>query len=111
MPVQTATADATTAAPPIDEKPAPKPAANVKTWFVNDKLVDCVGESPMKCMEVRKGDSGETTLLYSPIEGFSYEEGFTYELKVEVTDVDQPMADASSKRYRLLEVVSKKEIK
>ncbi len=111
VPIQTATAEATTAAPSIDEAPPPKPTDPIETWFVEDKLVDCVGEGPMKCMRVRKGESGDTTLLYSPIEGFSHEPGFTYELKVEVTDVAEPMADASSKRYRLVEVVSKTEVK
>ena len=99
--------------PPVDEKP-PEPRApvadNVVTMSVKDKLMDCTGAGPMKCMMVRTGDEKEFSYFYSPIEGFTFEEGFTYELKVEVTDVDNPPADASSKRYRLIEVISKTKV-
>ena len=46
-------------------------------------------------------------LFYSQIEGFEYEEGYTYELLVQVDPVENPPADASSLNYTLMEIVDK----
>jgi len=104
---------ATTQPTPANEEPPPKGEGrdDVKTMFVDAKLVDCVGEGPMKCMRIRDSADGEWTLLYDSIEGFEHEEGNLYELKVEVQGVSDSPADASSLRYRLVEVVSKEETK
>jgi hypothetical protein len=85
----------------------PPPAASGKTLFVAEALVDCEGEGPMKCMRVRASEAEDWTLFYDSIEGFDYQEGQRYQLRVEVRDVANPPADGSSLRYRLLEVVSK----
>lgn len=91
----------------MDEKPAAKePRARAKTLFVDSELVDCEGEGPMKCLRVREGGSDEWTLLYQGIEGFTHEAGTRYELRVEVSEVSDPPADASSRRLRLVEIVS-----
>jgi hypothetical protein len=87
-------------------KTAPAPN-DVKTMWVKEDLVDCEGEGPMKCMQVRAGDAAEWSYFYSRIEGFEHEPGFRYELRVKVTPVGSPAADASSLRYELVEVVSK----
>ena len=79
----------------------------VQTLFVREQLADCHGEAPMKCLQVRAAETEEWRNLYSPIEGFEREPGHAYELRVEVSQVAKPMADGSSLRYRLLEVVSK----
>jgi hypothetical protein len=94
----------------IDEKPEPKPGKQVKTLFVDAELIDCEGEGPMKCLRVREGGSEEWTLLYDGIEGFTHEPGTRYELKVEVSDVSDPPADASSKRLVLIEIVSQQPV-
>jgi hypothetical protein len=79
-----------------------------KTLFVADALVDCEGEGPTKCMRTRASEGEPWTLFYGRIEGFTYEEGNAYELRVEVTEVPNPPADAPSLAHRLVEVVSKK---
>jgi hypothetical protein len=102
----TSTAEPEPPAPPTT--PEPEAAkGEVKTMYVDAELVDCEGEGPMKCMRVRESESEDWTLFYSPIEGFEHEAGNTYELRVEVLKVDDPPADGSSLRYRLVEVVSK----
>ncbi|MEJ7735605.1 MAG: DUF4377 domain-containing protein [Polyangiaceae bacterium] len=80
------------------------------TLFVAEALVDCQGEGPMKCMRVRAADDQPWSLHYDRIEGFTYEPGFVYELRVERRDVAKPAADAPSSRLRLLEVVSKRKV-
>jgi hypothetical protein len=61
-------------------------------------------------MQVRESESEEWTYFYAPIEGFEHQEGFRYELRVEVTNVADPPADSSSLRYRLVEVVKKEQV-
>lgn len=82
-----------------------KDAAPKKGWatlWVDDKLVDCEGDHPMKCMRTRRSKDGEWELSYAPIEGFTFEEGHTYELRVDMSDPKKP---------RLVEVVSKNKTK
>src|SRR5690606_36537706 len=87
---------------------APAAAPSQKTLFVRETLVDCEGEGPMKCMQVRESPTGEWTLFYGSIEGFSYEPGYRYELRVETgSSSTGGAADAPKGKTRLVEVVSK----
>ncbi len=81
-------------------------AATEKTLYVGPELVDCVGVGPMKCMLVKENPEDEYQFFYSEIEGFTFEPGFTYELRVLVEPVANAPADASSLKYTLIEVVS-----
>ncbi|MDM1715536.1 DUF4377 domain-containing protein [Thiopseudomonas alkaliphila] len=78
-----------------------------KTLYVKESLVDCVGGAPMKCMQVRDDSNQEWTYFYSNIQGFNYEPGYRYKLKVKVENVENPPADASSKRYILISIDEK----
>lgn len=79
-----------------------------KTLLVDSQLYDCVGVAPMKCMKVKELPSGEWSLFYQNIEGFEYKAGNEYTLKVNVTDIPNPPADAPSVKYTLVEIVDKK---
>ena len=73
---------------------------------VGPKLEDCVGSHPMRCMVV------DGSLFYSEIEGFDYEEGYEYRLRIEEYDPwggEEPPQDASAYNYRLIELLSKTE--
>src|SRR4051812_43267238 len=78
-----------------------------KTLYVGPELKDCVGVAPMKCMQVREEPNGPWTLFYSKIEDFTYEPGFTYELRVRETKVTNPPADGSSLKWTLVKLVNK----
>ena len=104
------------AAPPTIAPAQPKPTEGKvatptsveKTLYVGPAMRDCVGVAPMKCLMVREDPNGPWTNFYNTIEGFTFEPGYTYTLRVRVTDAPKPIpADASSKVYTLLEVVSK----
>lgn len=83
----------------------------IETLYINSELVECEGGAgPQQCMQVRRGRDEPWELFYDQIEGFVFEPGFTYELRVETRAVDNPPADASSLRYMLVEVVDKKEV-
>ncbi|MGB2249192.1 MAG: DUF4377 domain-containing protein [Alcanivorax sediminis] len=67
----------------------------------------CIGVGPMECLQVRREGEENYSLFYSKIEGFEFESGYQYVLRVKVTPVENAPADASSERYSLLEVVEK----
>jgi hypothetical protein len=80
------------------------------TYWVNSSRVPCMGVAPMECLQIRKGDDPAWQLFYSDIEGFEYEPGYLYRLRVreEKRDPESVPADASSIRFVLVEVVEKK---
>jgi len=96
------------AQPKPTEKPVTAPASVEKTLYVGPAMRDCVGVAPMKCLMVREDPTGPWLNFFNTIEGFTFEPGYNYTLRVRVTDAPKPIpADASSKVYTLLEVVSK----
>ena len=74
---------------------------------VSEQRVPCVGEAQQQCLQVREQSDAAWKLFYDDIEGFAYEPGFRYVLRVAERDVPNPPADGSSLAYRLLRVVSK----
>ncbi len=78
-----------------------------QTLFVGPNLVECTGVAPQMCMQVKDTPDGEYRLFYDQIEGFTFEEGYEYELRVRVEPVENAPADASSLKYTLVEEVSK----
>ena len=85
----------------------PKNEEMLKTLYIADHLEDCTGVGDQKCMLVKDNPEGEWTYFYDQIQGFEYEEGFTYEINVELQKVENPPADAPSIKYILKEIVSK----
>ncbi|WP_323885915.1 DUF4377 domain-containing protein [Aeromonas caviae] len=90
-------------------------APTTETLYIQDKLADCVGVAPMKCMQVRSQPGESWSLFYQQIEGFTFEPGFRYQLEVskeQLADVpaDVP-ADAPSLRYQLIKIVSKEPVR
>src|SRR5207253_10017295 len=84
--------------------------ANVKTIYVGSEQVDCtgVGRGPQKCYQYKEDFNDSWQLLYGQIEGFDeYEEGFVYQLQVEVTDVPGTSGEVTSKKYKLVRILSK----
>jgi len=80
---------------------------DIVTLFVAPHEVECIGVGPRTCLQTRESPTDEWTLFYDAIEGFEFEPGFFYELRVAVYTVDPVPADGSSLRYVLREVVSK----
>jgi hypothetical protein len=78
------------------------------TMYVADHTVSCSGEGITTCLLVRRDPAAEWQYFYDGIEGFTYQPGFEYELRVASRPVPNPPADGSSVAYRLLRVVSRK---
>lgn len=78
-----------------------------KIIYVADSKVDCVGVGPQKCLQIKEDGQADWTYFYNQIEGFDYEEGFFYKIKVDIIKVENPPADGSSLKYKLIEVLEK----
>ena len=85
--------------------------AREEVWTISDRLHDCVGEGPMKCLAYRTEDSDNWAFLYTEIEGFAYQEGRHYKLKVRIDSVEEAPADASALKYTLMEILEERESK
>ncbi|WP_268033838.1 DUF4377 domain-containing protein [Algoriphagus sp. PAP.12] len=79
-------------------------------WWINSAKVECVGVGPMQCLQIQKNQDIDPTkwqMFYDKIEGFDYQPGNIYQIEVKVGDKEEPIpADASSKTYKLLKVMS-----
>jgi len=80
-------------------------AEETTTFFIHPHLVDCVGVGPQKCMQIRENRHSEWLNFYDHIEGFSFSQGNSYQISVKITDVENPPADVSSKKYELIEII------
>ena len=85
---------------------------NVRTYWVNSSMVPCTGAGPQTCLQIKRGEdleAGDWEYFYSSIDGFDYEPGYLYRLKVRETkrDAAQTPADASTIVYTLVEVEEK----
>lgn len=80
---------------------------NKKTIFVADATVNCSGVGLQKCLQIKENENDDWTNLYTTIEGFDHEEGYSYKLKIEVSDIENPPADGASQKYILVEVLEK----
>ena len=83
---------------------------NESTIWINSFTVQCEGVAPMTCMQVQESDlpeSGKWNNFYSRIEGFTYEAGYLYKLRIRKETLEDVPADASSIRYVLVQVLEK----
>jgi hypothetical protein len=86
-------------------------ASTNKTLWIGAETRTCTGVVEMQCMLYKENkNQTEWFNFYDNIEGFAYEKGYLYELEVKVEDIKNPPADASSKRYTLVRVVSKTKV-
>jgi len=79
------------------------------TMYVADHQEECIGAFPTVCMLVKYSPNAEWEFLYDNIQGFNYEPGYEYELRVLVQKDPNPPADASMYRTSLIRVVNREE--
>ncbi|MCO5230320.1 MAG: DUF4377 domain-containing protein [Chitinophagales bacterium] len=69
----------------------------------------CTGVGNMECMMIKKDkNQKDWEYFYSSIDGFTYEKGFEYKLLIQEEKIENPPADGSSIRYKLIKVIGKK---
>ena len=85
-----------------------EPDSEELTLFVGPERIECMGFMfPATCLQVRFNPAENWEAFDDPIEGFDFEPGFFYELRVRRVSIADPPADASSYRWILLELVNK----
>lgn len=83
------------------------PAERELILEVAEQRAPCVGVMPQQCLQVRERSDASWQLFYDGIDGFTYEPGYRYLLRVAERPVANPPADGSSLAYRLLFIISK----
>lgn len=79
------------------------------TLFVKEHTVPCEGVAPMNCLQVKEDLAQPWSNFYATIEGFDYQPGFEYKLKVKKIKSSTPLPmDASAYTYHLQKVIYKK---
>lgn len=79
----------------------------VQDIVVASEMRPCFEVGPQMCLYVRPYSSPVWDYFSGEIEGFVYEPGFEYLIRIERTLVKNPPADGSQYRFRLLDVLSK----
>lgn len=78
------------------------------TLEVAPTTMRCQGLYEQDCLQVRFPGATVWSLFYDPIQGFTFEPGYQYRLRVIVRMVDvRHTADRSSLEYHLVRVLSK----
>lgn len=92
----------------------PKDITKEVTMYVSSEtgimydLFDSEGEFPIECMLVKEqGEDEYRPLAFCGIQGFEYEKGYEYDLRVNKTTLANPPADGSIYKYQLVRVVEK----
>ena len=75
-----------------------------KTLYVASYKKDCEGIANQSCFLVRENPEDEWKLFYGEIQGFEYQAGKDYTLTVELIPVENPPADASMFKYKLVSI-------
>ena len=68
---------------------------------------DCVGVGPQECYLEYNEEAEDWHFFYDGIQGFDYEEGYIYTLKVSLHERPEGIQDVGRYEYRLVEVLSK----
>lgn len=82
-------------------------AAETTTLTVAASRSACVGVGPRRCLQVKRAGSERFELFYDTIDGFDFQPGYQYQLRVRITEVADPPADASNLRYQLVNIIDK----
>jgi hypothetical protein len=80
------------------------PEPTTRTYEVAAHKSTCSGLFTTLCLQVREPGESSFTNLYEMPSGFDFEWGFHYVILVEETRVEDPPADASSIRRRLVRI-------
>ncbi len=82
----------------------------LKSYYIAPYQVHCEGEGIQQCFLVKRKINDQWQNFYSTIEGFDFEPGYSYIIKVKLTAIANPPADGSSMCFELHEIIQKQKI-
>jgi len=80
------------------------------TWEVAPEKATCFGLFETTCLQVREPGASSYENFYGSIDGFDFQPGFRYLIRVGWHRVDPVPVDGSSRRYELIELLSKEPV-
>jgi hypothetical protein len=81
--------------------------ASEMTLFVGPRQVDCQGGPQGKCYQVKYSENADWVNFADVIQGFDWEPGYEYELRLKVIESRPKNSDFIFRSFELMEVVSK----
>ncbi len=88
-----------------------KDKIKVKTIWVNHTTENCL-QNNISCLEIQEGDelTNNWTNYYNNIEGFKYEEGFIYKLKIDEVKIPRKERSKGGAKttFKLIEIIEKR---
>ncbi|WP_196161329.1 DUF4377 domain-containing protein [Reinekea sp. G2M2-21] len=73
--------------------------------YIDHYKSECEGEMVLLCLRTKLSSDDDWSLFYDQIEGFNYKWGYSYKLRVKLSNLESPPQDASSVIYSLVEIV------
>ena len=90
-------------------KDIPSTDANIETLIIGPYTETCVGAFEQQCYLEFNEESQEWEFFYESIQGFDFEPGYIYRLKVSLHEREEGIQDVGRYAYHLVEVLSKEE--
>ncbi len=82
---------------------------HIETLIIGPYRTECPSFSGSDCYLEFNEEAGKWHFFYEGIQGFDYEEGFIWTLKVRLEDRGTEIQDVGRYAYHLIEVLSKEE--
>ena len=80
---------------------------HIETLIIGPYKVDCVGAFEQECYLEFNEESQRWHFFYEGIQGFDFEPGFIWTLKVSLHEREEGIQDVGRYEYRLVEVLDK----
>ena len=93
----------------FDSRPPVANAPRERIVQIAGQRAPCTGIAQQLCLQVRTQPGAPWELHYGDIEGFEWQVGVEYVLRVRETTVANPPADGSALRWQLIEVLDSSE--
>ena len=84
-------------------------AENIETLIIGPYTETCFGPFEQQCYLEFNEESQEWEFFYESIQGFDFEPGYIYRLKVSLHEREEGIQDVGRYAYHLVEVISKEE--
>ena len=84
-------------------------AGTMREIYVAAQRVPCMGVGPMECLQTRERPDQPLQLFYGEIEGFDFQPGTEYRLRIAEESVPNPPADGSAIRTKLDQVLEQRQ--
>ena len=90
-------------------KDIPSTDENIQTLIIGPYTETCFGPFEQQCYLEFNEESQEWEFFYESIQGFDFEPGYIYTLKVRLEEREEGIQDVGRYAYHLVEIISKEE--